>query len=568
MARQQWGGGLRQGRISRRRVLAAAGAGLAASAIACNTNKGSAPGASKPAAQAAKQPKRGGVLNYAGGVWGSFDIQGRTFDPHIQTQSGARSYTLWYDRLLAYDLEKWTVQPSLAQKWEQPSPTEYLFHLVPNVKWQNKPPVNGRDMTTDDVIWSLERARTNDPRFSSRSLLETVDKIEAPDKSTIRITTKVPDAGTLNKLSTENLAILSKEVFDKYPKPVTADSAVGTGPFIMKSEEDNVAAEYVRNPDYWQPGRPYLDGFRTRNFPDGQTSWSAFLAKQIDVVLLNGATAKDYIASQGAGFNPPYGPDDTIGGFLYPNTKQKPLDDARVTRALRLLVDHDEYLNAWASTQTGKGGVGGVFPPVFASWDLTEQEYRTHLEWKQPKDDAAKEAIAMLSAAGITKDKPLKFTLVANSNPSGEQSTQLLQAQWKKFSQGAVDVDIKLLQQSEVDAARGGRTFSYGIFGTSVGPAEPDLWLSAIYHSGASQNFMGLSDPTLDAMIEKQRTIFDDKQRHAAIKEIILYLIDHGPSTIGATLYYLHAVQPKVQDYVQETHYLNGRDFSWVWLDQ
>ena len=88
---QQWGGGFGKHRVNRRRVLAAIGAGAAATAMACNANKGSAPSASKPASQAVKQPKKGGVVNYAGGVWGSFDIQGRTFDPHIQTQSGAPS---------------------------------------------------------------------------------------------------------------------------------------------------------------------------------------------------------------------------------------------------------------------------------------------------------------------------------------------------------------------------------------------------------------------------------------------------------------------------------------------
>jgi peptide/nickel transport system substrate-binding protein len=357
-------------------------------------------------------------------------------------------------------------------------------------------------------------------------------------------------------------------VFEKYPKPITADAAVGTGPFIMKSVEENVAAEYVRNPDYWQQGKPYLDGFRTRNFSDAQTSYAAFVANQIDVVVLNGESAKSWISSQGAGFNPPYGPDDTIGGFLYPNTRIKPLDDARVTRALRLLIDHDEMMNTWALTQTGKGGIGGAFPPVLANWDLSEQEYRSHLEWKQPKDEAAKEGISMLTAAGYSKDKPLKFTIVANNNPSGQQGTQLVQAQWKKFSGGIVDADIKLLAQPEIDSVRANHTFQYGQFGTSVGPAEPELWLSFIYRSGASSNFMGLSDPKLDDMIDKQRTIFDEKQRKAAVKDIALYLIDHGPSTIAATLYYLHAFKPKVKDYVQETHYLNGRDFSWVWLDQ
>ena len=564
-----WNG---RGRLSRRKALQAAGvagAGLAAAAaVGCNTSQkqGAASNQAQGGSKAGKQPVRGGVINYAGGVLGSFDIQGRTFDPNIQTQSGARSYTLFYDRLLAYNLVTYDVEPELAQKWEQPSQTEYLFHLQPNVKWQNKPPVNGRPMTTDDVLYSLERARTNAPKFSSRSLLALVDKIEAPDSSSIRITTKSPDASTLKKLSTDNLAILSRETFEKYPKPNTADAAVGTGAFIMKTEEDNVGAEYVRNPDYWRPGQPYLDGFRTKNFPDAETAWAAFLANQIDIMVLNGATSKDYIDRQGKGFTPPWGPDDTIGGFLYPNTKVKPLDDARVTQALRLLMDHDEWVNTWAATQNGKGGIGGVFPPLLSAWDLSEAEYRQHLEWKQPKDDAAKQAISLLSAAGYTKDKPLTFTAVANNNPSGQQGLQLLQSQWKRLSQGAVNADIKLLQQSQIDASRANRSFQYGQFGTSAGPGEPDIWLSGVYHSGGSLNYMGLSDPQLDSMIDKQRAIFDDKQRKAAVKEIVLYLIDHGPSTIGATLYYLHAVQSKVQNYVPETHYLNGYEFYKVWM--
>src|SRR5205807_618539 len=96
---------------------------------------------------------------------------------------------------------------------------------------------------------------------------------------------------------------------------------------------------------------------------------------------------------------------------------------------------------------------------------------------------------------------------------------------------------------------------------------DPELWLSTTYKTDGSLNMMGFSDPQLDALIDKQRTIFDEKQRKAAIREIILSMIDHSPSTIGTTLYYFHAVRPKVQGYQPETHYLNGRLFSTVWLD-
>src|SRR6476646_2902042 len=185
--------------LNRRSVLArAAAAGVAvaaAGAVACKTG-GSSPSAStKPGAsgQTGKQPKKGGVLTYAGGSGFAYDTQGRTFDPTVQTQFGAKGYTLFYERLLAYNLVNYAIEPELAQKWEQPAPTEYVFHLQPGVKWQNKPPVNGRPLVADDIVWTLERARTDDPKFFSRSLLTQVDKISAPDASTVRITTKSPD---------------------------------------------------------------------------------------------------------------------------------------------------------------------------------------------------------------------------------------------------------------------------------------------------------------------------------------------------------------------------------------
>jgi len=360
-------------RASRRgllRSVALGGAGLAASTLACGSRGRPAQTSGSPAGSQPQQPKKGGTLSYAGGAAGSYDTQGRTFDPMIQTQFGAKSYTLFYQRLLAYDLASYQLQPEIGQKWEQPGPTEYLFTLQPGVKWQNKPPVNGRPLTADDVVYSLERARTDNPLFLSRSVLSFVDQIQAPSPSMIRITTKGPDASTLIKLAVEELAILSHEVYEKYPKPTTADAAVGTGPFIMTAVEENVSAEYVRNPDYWKPGLPYLDGFRTRAFPDTQGTYAAFQAGQVDIGVVPGSESKAYIDKQGAGFTPKWFPNDD-GTLLYPNTKVKPFDDLRVTLALRLLIDHDEFKSGWGDVWFGRSRYGSLVPTAFRKRDLT-----------------------------------------------------------------------------------------------------------------------------------------------------------------------------------------------------
>jgi peptide/nickel transport system substrate-binding protein len=543
------------------RTSAAGGALAAISTAGCSTGKppGNAASTSSPTAA---QPKRGGTLTYAGGIAGSYDIRGRGFDPYVQTQQSSKSYGLFYSRLLAYNLRTYAIEPDIAQKWEQPSPTEYVLHLQPGVKWHNKPPVNGRALTVDDVTWSLERARTDDPKYFTRSFLANIDKIEGSDVSTIHITTKGPDASTLVKLAIDNMAILSRETLDKYPKPATADSAIGTGPYIMKTVEDNVGGEYVRNPDYWKPGQPYLDGLRTKAFADYLSAYAAFRANQIDICLLSGADVKSYLAQQAPNYQPDWFADDTMP-FMYPNVQRKPMDDERVTSALRLLVDHDEFINTWAQNSYGRGGYGSIFPSAMAKWDLSDAEYKQHLEWKQPKDDAAKEAIARLNAAGFTKDSPLRFSVDCSADEPLLSQGVLLQAQWKRLSQGIVDVQLKTDTAASVDSVRTNRSFTYATLGISAGMADPDVWLSTAYRTGASQNFMGFSDPKLDAMADKQRTIFDEAQRQSAVKDIVLYMIDHGPSGLPVNRYFLQAVKNTVQNHRPE-YFLNGSQYSTV----
>ncbi len=572
MGAQNYWTDLWQLRLSRRRVLAAgsAAASLAAAAtIACSSGQNRGAGANKQtgaANQGSTQPKRGGVLTYAGGSGYAYDTQKRTFDPTIQTQFGAKGYELFYERLVAYNLRTYAVEPELGQKWEQPSQTEYVFHLQPNVKWQNKPPANGRPLVAEDIVWSLERARADDPKLFSRSYLAAVDTITAPDKATVRITTKRPDVSTLQNLSVDNLAILNRETLEKYPKPSSAEAAIGTGAFLLKTLEDLVSSDYVRNPDYWKSGLPYLDGFRTKAFADPLTAWSAFLANQVDIAQVPGTEVKNYIASRGAGFSPEWYADDTLVGWFCPNTKAKPMDDARVPRALRLLTDHQELVKAWAERTQGRGRYGSIFPAALSAWDLTDEEYGKYLEWKQPKDEAAKEGVALLSAAGFTQDKPLQFAMYFNSGPTQQAEAQLVQAQWKKLSQGAVDIELKGEQTATLDSIRASRSFTYAQYGFSAGMVEPGIWLNTTYRSGGSLNFAGNSDTQLDAMIDKQQTIFDDQQRKAAVKEIILYALDHGPTTVGCNLYYLDGTKPKVEGYAPE-HALNGRQYQWIWLN-
>jgi len=283
--------------------------------------------------------------------------------------------------------------------------------------------------------------------------------------------------------------------------------------------------------------------------------------------VVPGSETKNYIDKQGAGFTPKWFPNDD-GTLLYPNTKVKPFDDLRVTLALRLLIDHDEFKSGWGDVWFGRSRYGSLFPTAFGDRDLTEDEYRQHLEYKQPKDAAAKEAISRLAAAGFSKDKPLRFAIIFQSNnQSITAGVQLLQAQWKKWSQGVVDPQLKGIDQQSINGARANGQFDYAFTGHTAGMVDSDIWLSSTYRTGGSLNFGAFSDPQLDAMIDKQRGIFDENQQKAGLREIMLYAVDHVPILIPTDGYTLNAVRPRVQSYSPE-HDLNGRQYEWIWFSE
>src|SRR5437867_11452463 len=146
------------------------------------------------------QGKRGGILRVRG--WDP-----PHFDPH-QTRAFMTMGTLSlvYSKLLRHKVGAgvqsgtFTVEPDLAERWEEPDETTYVFHLRKGVRWHAKPPVNGRELTADDVKFTFTRFLTlkGNPE---RQLLESVDKVEAVDKSTVKFTLKEPFVWFLDMLA-------------------------------------------------------------------------------------------------------------------------------------------------------------------------------------------------------------------------------------------------------------------------------------------------------------------------------------------------------------------------------
>src|SRR5499427_2730462 len=255
-------------RLSRRDLLKAGGALVVAAA-------GTPVGWRRAQAQT---PKRGGTIALR--LWDP-----PHFDLH-QTISYKTNilHTFTHSRLLKYKAGP-GVQPGsfflegdLAESWTQPTETTYVFKLRKGVRWHAKPPVNGRELTADDVKYTFDRF-VNEKGNAYRNMMAALDKVDVVDKYTVKFTLKEPYVWFLDMVANPMaLAIIAKEAVEKFGDLKKPEAVIGTGPWMLESYRPNAGATYVRHPNYFVTGLPYIDRVEVTVDEDNASRMAAFIA--------------------------------------------------------------------------------------------------------------------------------------------------------------------------------------------------------------------------------------------------------------------------------------------------
>ena len=204
----------------------------------------------------------------------------------------------------------------LAESWEIPQQGTMIFHIRKGVHWslttsEASRLVNGREFTTDDVVFSLNRAFTTKGAYFTLAYPGLAKgAVVTSDKAAWTVTVTCPLAEWVNLITLipDYLAIVPPEVVNKYGNMQDWRNSVGTGPFILTDFVSNSSATFKRNPNYWMtnpagPGKgdqlPYVDMVNYLIIPDDATSLSAFRVGKLD--SLSGRT----IAQVGTLLNDP-----------------------------------------------------------------------------------------------------------------------------------------------------------------------------------------------------------------------------------------------------------------------
>jgi ABC-type transport system substrate-binding protein len=227
-------------------------------------------------------PRYGGVLHFPATV--------RTFDP---TAGYRPELALVWDTLTEWEATWYfpevqrtpVIRKTLATSWEMVNPSTWIFKLRQGVRFHNRPPVNGREMTAEDVKYSYELLRDK-VQYATRAAL--VKTIHVVDKYTVKFELAMPDPKFyLNVVDSLSPVIVPREAVEA-PGGL-AENPIGTGAFMLKEFAPGEGALLVRNPDYYlkdKDGRalPYVDAVRLFFTKDRATDMALFRARQIDLM--------------------------------------------------------------------------------------------------------------------------------------------------------------------------------------------------------------------------------------------------------------------------------------------
>jgi peptide/nickel transport system substrate-binding protein len=498
------------GGLNRRDLLKAGGGALAAATVSHLT--------SSPAF--AQTPKRGGTLTIRG-----------TDPPHLDHMltvsfktHALMSFT--HSRLLKHKAGPavasgtFPLEGDLAESWTQPNETTYVFKLRKGVRWHNKPPVNGRELTAEDVRYSVERFLTIQGNANAY-MLKTVERVEAMDRYTVKFTLKEPFAWFPDMLATPMaVAIIARECVEKFGDLKKPEAFIGTGPWMLDSLRPGLGQTLVRHPSYFVAGLPHIDRVEQIVDEDSASRIAGFLAGKYDVGFDGGLIFRtEWVQIRDAlkQKRPNLRTADVVTNImshLSMRTDRPPFNDLRVRQAMSLAVDRKDLMDA---TSEGTGMFNPPVPAGLKEWSLPVAELGEGARYY--KRDLP-EAKRLLAAAGYANGFPGTVCFTTYGSSILVDQAQLMLKYLK-------DVGVETrLDQKEYGAYAASclvGKFDSMTFGPQTTFIEPDNYLNQ-YMPGEAKNQSHVNDPIVTDLIVRQRRAFDTAKRREIIYEIQRYL--------------------------------------------
>jgi len=453
--------------------------------------------------------------------------------------------------------------PVLAESWEIPDAQTIVFHIRKGVHFHDKPPTSGRELTADDVAFSIKRVFQL-PNAYLRMAETNPQSVEVRDKYTVLV--KGP-AGEMIEPLLDGIRIMPRDMVEKYGDMRDWRNSCGTGPFILDDYVSGASATYIRNPNYWdrdpfhpQNNLPYLDGIKCLIIPDASTRIAAIRTGKSDYYQSAWQDANSLIAAIPELKHIRYLTTAPNMIYMRLDTPGLPFRDLRVRQALAMAIDYrkmaDEYYGGNAQILSYPIVPLAEFSYAYTPLDKLPQSIRELWEYHPDKSKQ------LLTEAGYPNGFKTEIVCYA----AQVDLLSIIKAYW-----AAIGVDLKLDVReygvyNSIQSAKSHKEMLYR-YGGLANPARIHY-----ARAGGPQNASIVVDEYIEESVRfLGANYFNETAKNQRIREVTLYTYDkcwviQPPNPYTFVLWW-----PWVKGYNGETNvgYWNYDDFiKWIWLDQ
>ena len=469
-----------------------------------------------------------------------------------------------FNNLVLYDQHKKqnslsTIVPELATSWTwNEARTQVTFKLREGVKWHDGKPFTARDV---ECTWNKLMGKSPDKfRLNFREGWY-ANLAEVVANGDFEVTFH------MKRAQPAFLALLASGYSPVYPCHVPSAAMrtrpIGTGPFKLVEFKANESIKLVRNPDYWKPGLPYLDGIEFSIIPNRSTAILAFVADKFDmtfpyeipVPLVKDVTSQDPKAiCELTSVN--------VSTNLLVNREKPPFDNPAIRRAMALTLDRQAFIDLLSEGKADAGGA--MMPPPEGVWGLPPEILRAISGYGGDVEQNREAARKIMREQGYGPEKRLAVKVSTRNISAYKDPAVVLIDQLKQIY---IDGELDVVETSIWFPKVTRRDFAVALNLTGSGVDDPDQQFLENYACGAQRNYTGYCNKEIDALIVRQSEETDQEKRRTQVWEIDRRLqediarpiIFHGR---GATCRH-----PRVRNMtIMVNSVYNGWRFEDVWL--
>lgn len=445
----------------------------------------------------------------------------------------------------------------LAEKWEvSPDGLTFTFYFPKGVKWHD-----GKPFTAEDARFTLDRIRRPPKGMLSlrRDLFHGIKSVDAVDDTTLRITLEYPRASLIPVLAMGwNLVVPKHLVEPLEGKKISTREAIGTGPYVFKEYTRGVQEVLTKNPNYFIPGRPYVDGVVLFVILDPAAMTSALRTGQLHIIGGAGIVPPEAAIVRKADPNIKLIKFKNLGfPHIGVNTQRKPFDDIRVRKAIFLALDRQAANQVLMNSEALIGG------PLSAGsyWSLPEEEILKTPGYRQPKDQDLAEAKRLLAEAGYPDgfDTEIKTWGI-------KLNTDLAVFYIDQMRRINIRAKMRYMETAAFYAAADKGDFDTFAWAQAIAIEDPDQMFGEHYITGASRNYGRYVIPGFDELYIKQSRTMDPEERRKLVWQMQRMIMEHYLKAIAFWRSDYIAIRPEARGYHEPVGIYNNLRYQDVWL--